>query len=217
MGHYQLITGYDDARQRFTAQDSYQGGPNLKVPYDQMVKYWQHFNYTYLIIYPREFESKVHSLLGPHVDETYNLQYAAQVASDEIYSFTGRAQYFAWFNRGANLRLLQDYVGAAAAFDSAFELYANLDPETRPWRMMWYRTDPYWAYFYSARYYDVISLATETLSIVSELEESYYWRALAKEAIGDVSGAVADLRSSLKHHPDWGPAMAQLERLGATP
>ncbi len=83
--------------------------------------------------------------------------------------------------------------------------------------MMWYQTGPYWAYFYTGRYYDVINLATETLSIVSELEESFYWRALAKEALGDLTGAIKDLRSSLKYHPDWEPALAQLERLGATP
>jgi len=217
MGHYQLITGYDDERQRFTAQDSYQGGPNLRVPYDQLAEYWRHFNYTYLVIFPPEREAEVRALLGPHVDETYNYQYAAEVASNEIFSLTGRAQFFAWFNRGSNLMRLQDYGGAAAAYDNAFQVYADLDPELRPWRVMWYRTGPYWAYYYTGRYYDVVNLATETLIIVSEVEESYYWRALAKEALGDVTGAIQDLQSALKYHPEWEPALMQLERLGASP
>ena len=30
MGHYQVVTGYDDAASRFTVQDSYKG-PNLSI------------------------------------------------------------------------------------------------------------------------------------------------------------------------------------------
>ncbi len=53
-------------------------------------------------------------LLGPDADEGTNIQRAAKKASDEIYGLEGIDQYFAWFNRGTNLRLLQDYAGAAA-------------------------------------------------------------------------------------------------------
>jgi tetratricopeptide (TPR) repeat protein len=49
------------------------------------------------------------------------------------------------------------------------------------------------------------------------LEESYYWRALAKEALGDVAGAIADYQSSLDFHPGFGPALTQLARLGVAP
>ncbi len=85
--------------------------------------------------------------------------------------------------------------------------------------MMWYQTGPYWAYFYSGRYYDVINLATQTLNYMSEpvLEESYYWRGLAREALGDVDGAIADWRTAVQHHPNWEPALAQLQRYNAAP
>ncbi len=218
MGHYELITGYDDARQMFTAQDSYIM-PDLPVPYAVVEQYWRHFNYTYLVVYPAEREADVLALLGPQADETANWQYAAQRASDEIFTLGGREAFFAWFNRGTSLVALQDYAGAAAAFDEAFQAYAALDPETRPWRIFWYRTEPYWAYFYTGRYYDVINLATQTLDNMSEpvLEESYYWRALAREALGDSAGAIEDLRTSLIYHPGFGPSLYQLNRLGATP
>jgi len=219
MGHYQLITGYDDERERFTAQDSYQGGPNLPLPYDQLEEYWRHFNYLYLVIYPPERESEVLSLLGPHVDETYNYQYAAQLASDEIFTLSGRAKFFAWFNRGSNLVSLKDFAGAASAYGEAFNLYPSLDLEIRPYRLMWYQTGPYWAYYYTGRYQDVINLANNTLYYTVDkpiLEESFYWRALAKEALGDVAGAIEDLREALVHHPDWIPALEQLERMGAS-
>ena len=218
MGHYQVLTGYDDDQEMFTVQDSYRG-PDKLISYDNLQTYWRHFNYLFLVIYPPGRETEVLTLLGPYVDETYAQQYAAQKASNEIFSSTGRPQFFAWFNRATNLMLLQDYGGAAAAYDEAFQVYNDLDPEIRPWRMMWYQTGPYWAYFYTGRYYDVINLVTLTLENMSEkvLEESYYWRALAREALGDIDGAINDLRTSVSVHPDWEPGLIHLERLGAVP
>lgn len=83
----------------------------------------------------------------------------------------------------------------------------------------WYQTGPYWAYYYTGRYQDVIKLATTTLDTMSEpvLEESYYWHALAREASGDSKGALKDLQSALKFHPGFEPALTQLRQLGVTP
>jgi tetratricopeptide (TPR) repeat protein len=223
MGHYQLLAGYDDANQRFSAYDSYEGdfseGRTLPVPYSRIETYWRHFNYVYLVIYPSDRESEVMALLGPQADETANWESAALRASEEIAALTGRELYFAWFNRGNSLVHLQDYAGAAAAFDEAFQIYPQIPEDERPWRMLWYQTGPYFAYYYSGRYNDVINLATLTLSQMDEpiLEESYYWRALAREALGDVPGAIEDLRASLQYHPGFGPSLTVLDRLGAAP
>jgi hypothetical protein len=221
MGHYEVLTGYNDDKNKFTAQDSYII-PDLPVSYDQLEQYWRHFNYTFIVIYPSDREEQVLALLGLYADETESIQFAAQKASDEIFATSGRDQFFAWFNRGTNLMLLQDYMGAAKAYDAAFEIDASLaisDPEHRAWRIMWYNTGPYWAYYYTGRYYDVINLANTTLYAMSErvLEESFYWRALAKEAVGDIEGAIVDFRNAQRVHPDWEPALIQLERLGVTP
>jgi len=221
MGHYEVITGYDDARQRFTAQDSYIM-PDLPVSYADLQAYWRAFNYLYLVVYPADRHAEVLSLLGPHADEAANNQAAAQRASDEVVAFTGRDQFFAWFNRGTNLVRLQDYGGAALAFDEAYALDAELaisDPEHRPWRMLWYQTGPYFAYFFTGRYGDVINLATQTLVNASEptLEESWYWRARARAAIGDSPGAVDDLRTSLGYHEGFAPSLELLQALDASP
>jgi tetratricopeptide (TPR) repeat protein len=219
MGHYQLLVGYDDDQSRFAAYDSYTGGPNLKVTYEALEQNWRAFNYTFLILYPKAQEEEVMSLLGEYADEQVSVQIAAQRASDEVFTYTGRDQFFAWFNRGTSLRQLQDYAGAAAAYDEAFKIDAQLainDPDRRPWRMLWYQTGPYWAYYYTGRYYDVLNLANLTIENMSEpaVEESFYWRALAREALGDLDGAIADYQRALKWHPAWEPALAQLSRLG---
>jgi tetratricopeptide (TPR) repeat protein len=131
---------------------------------------------------------------------------------------SGVDQYFAQFNEGTSHVNLQQYVDGAAAFDRSFGLYANLvEDGLRPYRIMWYQTWPYWAYYYSGRYQDVINLADSTLNdTISEpvLEESLYWRALAREALGDLEGAIADFRQSVVLNPNFGPGREQLARLG---
>jgi len=221
MGHYEVITGYDDTQQILIAQDSLFTA-DFKVPYDQFINGWRSFNYTYLIIYPLDKESQVMAILGPDADELENYRRAAQKASDEIYGLSGTDQFFAWYNRGTNLKELQDYAGAAAAYDEAFAIYNSLpeDRAVRPYRILWYETGPYFAYFYVERYYDVLSLATISINAALDepaLEESFYWRGMAKNALGDTSGAIADFRQALYYHPNFEPALSQLNQLGATP
>lgn len=220
MGHYGVITGYDDALASFWVFDSYIGpATDFLIPYADVLANWRAFNYIYLVIYPPDREAEVLAILGPQADETENYRYAAQKASDEIFASSGREQYFAWYNRGTNLMLLQDYAGAAEAYDQAFALYPSIPEEQRPWRMFWYQTGPYFAYFYTGRYYDVINLATTTLTAANEpaLEESFYWRGMAELALGDTNSAITDFHTSLEWHPGFEPALYQLGLLGVAP
>ena len=218
MGHYELVTAYDDASQRFTLQDSFLG-PDQSMTYDELETNWRAFNFTYLVIYPATRQKEVEIILGSSFDETNSYRAAFNRASAEIYELEGRDQFFAWFNRGSTLVKLQDYAGASDAYDQAFALYPKISEKDRPWRTMWYQTGPYWAYYYTGRYQDVIDLATTTLDTMSEpvLEESYYWRALAWLEVGNQKSALKDLRSSLQYHPNFEPAMTQLKQLNQTP
>ena len=216
MGHYQVLTGYDDARGMFIAQDSFTE-PDEEVPYSELETHWRAFNNAYILIYPPEQETEVLTLLGPDADESASYQRAAQQASEEIYSLTGINQYYACFNRGSNLVAMQDYASAAQAYDNAFGVYPSIPEAERPWRMLWYQTGPYFAYYYTGRYWDVISLAETTLTTLQSepnLEESYYWRGMARAALGDSAGALEDFRSSLAYHPGFEPAIYQLKLLG---
>jgi tetratricopeptide (TPR) repeat protein len=222
MGHYEAVVGYDDGASRFSAEDAYaQKDDNtpLTVPYTDMLTSWRAFNFVYLVIYPADREPAVLSILGPQADEQANYQYAAKKASDEIPALTGRDLYFAWYNRGSSLVSLQDYAGAAAAFDQAFTMYPDIPEKKRPWRMLWYQTGPYFAYFNTGRYLDVINLASTTVGTTSEpaLEESFVWRARAEAAAGNNPAAIDDLHTALKWHPGYTPALDELANLGAAP
>jgi tetratricopeptide (TPR) repeat protein len=214
MGHYEVISGYDLAQGKVYAQDSYVG-PDYPILNDQLEPYWRAFNYIYLVVFPAEREPVVLSILGQQADETYNLTYTAELSSIETVELSGRDQFFAWYNRGTSLVNLGDYTGAALAYDEAYKIYPSLEEGERPWRMIWYQTGPYFAYYYTGRYYDVISLATSTLSVMSEpvLEESYVWRARARAALGDTTGAIEDLNRALQYHPDYAAALEELARL----
>jgi Peptidase_C39 like family len=218
MGHYNVLTGYDDAAQEMIVQDSYIQ-PNYKVKYDQLIQEWRSFNYVFLVVYTPDKEADLMKLLGDYAGEDKSNQIAAQTASNESVSLTGDDQFYAYFNRGTSLTDLQDYNGAASAYDQAFQAYASLPKDNNlPYRIMWYETGPYFAYYYTGRYQDVINLATTTLDAVKEpyLEESYYWRAKAEDAVGDQTKGIADLCLAIKYHAGFTPAMDELTNIGAT-
>jgi hypothetical protein len=223
MGHYNFVTGYDDDRQSFIVQDSYIK-ENNEVDYALLSEEWLSFNYTYILIYPPEDEGKIFALLGPDADEIANIQSALEKASAEIYQNEGTNQFFAWYNYGTNLVSLQDFGGAAQAFDNAFAIYNSLpdDLSLRPYRILWYETGPYFAYYYTGRYGDVVQLATNnSIAQVKDdepaLEESFYWRAMARVALGETGGAVEDVQACLQYHEGFEPCMLLAQQLGVQP
>jgi tetratricopeptide (TPR) repeat protein len=218
MGHYLTFTGYDDTLSQFTTQDSLIL-PDLPVPYNQVEERWRDFNHTYLIVFRPDQEAEVLSLLGPAAEEVDNFQSAAQRALEETTSLAGRAQFFAWFNLGSNLVALGDYPAAASAFDSAFAVYPTIPQEQRPWRVMWYRDEPYEAYYHTGRFQDIIELANKTFFALGEytLEESFYWRGLANEALGNMNEAIFDLKKAAELNSRFAPALQELARLGVDP
>lgn len=216
MGHYIVYNGYDDSARLLIGQDSLRG-PDHETPYEGFNDAWRAFNYLYMVIYPPEKESTVFELLGDQADETANDEYAALKAANEVEGLSGRDQFFAYYNRGTNLVALQDYGGASSAYDAAFAIYPHISEADRPYRVIWYETGPYYAYFFTQRYWDVINLATTTLDAMAEpiLEESYYWRARAELALGDTAGAARDVKAALKYHEGFAPALELRQQINS--
>lgn len=222
MGHYQFVTGYDDAERVLIVQDTYLDGPNFRIPYEKFIEGWRSFNYVFIVVYPLEREGEVLSLLDPWADADWAARRALEAAQAESQSLSGIDRFFAWFNVGTSHVALRQYADAAIAYDYAFSLYAALEDNdtTRPYRIMWYQTGPYFAYFYTNRFSDVISLATTTLEdTISEpvLEESLVWRARAYYMIGNTQAAIDDYRAALKVHRGFLPALQGLQELGVQP
>ena len=221
MGHYQFVTGYDETTKTLLVQDTYLDGPNFKVPYDEFMEGWRSFNYVFLVTYPLERESEVLALLGPLAEADNAARVALSRAESEGQRLSGIDRYFAYFNAGTSHVALRQYGDATYSYDYAFQLYTGLssDDSIRPYRMMWYQTGPYFAYYYSNRFSDVINLANTTLDTISEptLEESLIWRGRAYYMAGQTDKAIADYRAALKVHPNWPPAIQALQDLGVQP
>ena len=227
MGHYAFVTGYDETQDLIIYQDTYQPagaepGPNRKIKTSTFIEGWRAFNYVFIVVYPNEKEGEVMSLLGPLADDQWASQNALRVAQSEAQSLADIDRFFAWFNVGTSHVALLQYADAAIAYDYAFNIYADLDTNdsVRPYRMMWYQTGPYKAYYYTNRFADVINLADTTLNdTIAEpvLEESLYWRGRAYYMAGKTELAVNDYRAALNVHPQWIPATQAMQELGIQP
>lgn len=219
LGHYQFVTGYDNGTSEFIVQDTYNDGPNFHISYGEFYDGWRSFNYLFMLIYPQTSVDEVNNILGLWQDETWVSEQTLRIAEDELSTRVGNDKFFAMFNKGTSLVNLQRYAEAATTFDQAFAVYAELgqDDNQRPYRIMWYQTSPYWAYFYAGRYQDVVNLADTTLNeTISEptLEESLYWRAMAEYALGDYLDAYADMRETVRLNPHFAPGIFYLAQWG---
>jgi hypothetical protein len=216
MGHYGLIYAYDDATQKVNIPDTYLG--EITMSYKDVEMYWAQFDDIYLVIYPWEREQEVKDILGQHWDENYNKLQALEQVSNRIYNVEGRELFFAWYSRGSILVEMQDYMGAATAYDNAFEVYNTLVESQRPWRVTWYQTGPYFAYFYSGRYQDTLALAQKTISrsVEPAIPETFVWAGRASKMIGNYPNAIYYFNKALEWHPDWWVAKDELARMGET-
>jgi tetratricopeptide (TPR) repeat protein len=222
MGHYLVVSGYDDAAQRWTAQDSLTS-PDLQMPYADLDA-WRDFNYVYVLLYPPERAAEVQAILGERIEPLESYRMAEERALEEIAALPGREQFFAWFNLGSSRVGLAnfgagDYAAAAEAYDQAFALYRSLPEDLRPYRLMWYQTGPYQAYYHAGRYQDVVALANTTFTWVGKgvLEESYYWRGMAYSALGVSNQALSDLKKAAALNPNYAPPRLALQAMGVTP
>ncbi|MGD0879813.1 MAG: C39 family peptidase, partial [Anaerolineales bacterium] len=225
-GHYALTTGYDDVNKDFVWQDSYiplptSVGKNTKTSYNDYLSGWRSFDYLFIVVYPADHETQLDQILGPWADQYWAAQHALDIANQEIQSntLTGNDLFFAMFNVVTSEVNLQnpDYGPAAAAYDQANAYYNNqliqIDKSANqplPYRIMWYETAPYYAYYYTGRYQDVISLAEVNLNKIMatrSLEESWFWEARAEYALGNSDTAYADMRKALYYHPGFQPAL----------
>ncbi len=205
MGHYLLIIGYDDRASQFTTHDSYIGA-NTPYRYDYIEKMWQHFNYTYLVLYPANRYERLRQLLGDDIDERQNAINALERARAQ--AIANERDAFAWFNMGTSFLALGMPREAAVAYDQARNYGL-------PWRMLWYQFGPFEAYYQVGRYDDMIALAQANLNDGGGqyVEETYYYGGLARAAKGERERALANLNAAIQFNPNFTPAVEARRQL----
>ena len=214
MGHYSIITAYDDATQTVQIPDTLLGMKSMT--YAELERDWWHFDGIYLVVYPAEREQEVLTLLGSDADPEQNLQNTLAKLEARIQQVSGQDLFFAVYSKGSVLVEMGNYLGAAQAYDQAFALYNQLDFGLRPWRITWYQVGPYLAYYYTGRYQDALNLADQTIANTSfpSLPETWYWGGQSALMLGDKVTAERYFRKALEFYPGWNLAtqgLAQAE------
>jgi tetratricopeptide (TPR) repeat protein len=202
LGHYRLVTGFDDTTGQFTTLDSL-NGPNFKVSYNQFDADWRVFNRLYIVVYPPEQAETMAAIIGPDMDERVMYEHILGEAEAEVKAKPDDA--IAYFNQGEALTRLGRPQEAVQAFDRARQLGLH-------WRRLWYQFTPFEAYYATARYQDVLALAEATIKGAGGLEEAYYYRGLALQAMGQ-PGAEEDFQAALDYNPNFAPAAEALNAL----
>lgn len=202
LGHYRLVTGFDEATRSLTTFDSL-NGPGYPVSYEQFDADWRVFNRLYVIAYPPEQEELVAAILGPQIDEA--TMYEGLVAQAQTELTLDPDDAIAHFNLGEALTRLDRYEEATSAFDRARQLGLH-------WRRLWYQFAPFEAYYAVGRYQDVLDLAQATLASTGGLEEVYLYQGLALQATGQ-NGAADAFEAALGYNPNFTPAREALEQL----
>ncbi|HXV97812.1 MAG TPA: C39 family peptidase [Anaerolineae bacterium] len=202
LGHYRLVTGYDDATGQFSTLDSL-NGPDFKVSYEQFDADWRVFNRLYIIVYPPEQAATVAAIIGADMDDT--VMYERLLAEAKTEAEANPNDAIAFFNQGESLTRLGRFQEAATAFDRARQLGLH-------WRRLWYQFSPFEAYYALGRYQDVLDLTEATIKGSGGLEEAYYYRGLALQASGQ-PGAEQEFQAALDYNPNFAPAAEALNSL----
>lgn len=206
MGHYSIVTAYDDAAQTVEIPDTLLG--MMTMTYEELEKDWAHFDGIYLVVFPADREAQVLTLLGNEADAAINLHNTLTKLETRISQVSGQDLFFALYSKGSVLVELGQYLEAAQAYDEAFAVYSQLDPGQRPWRITWYQVGPYSAYYYTGRYQDVFNLAEQTLNNLNpltepSLPETWYWGGQSALMLGDKATAQRYFRKALEYYPGW--------------
>lgn len=213
-GHYMLAVAYDNTAQQFWVYDSWLGtseeplenaNPDGRIlTYEKVAEFWPHFNRNYIVLFAPEQAEEVANIIGDEIDDTIMWQHA--LAEIRAETAVNPENAFYWFNLGTAYNALGQYEEAAAAYDQARAIGL-------PWRMLWYQFGPYQAYYEAGRYEDVVLLADTTLKDRPYFEESFYYRGLAKAALGETKAARQDLQKAADFNPNFIPAADALASL----
>lgn len=202
MGHYRVISGYDDAAGVVIHQDSYYGA-NQRLSYDALEREWRPFLGAYVIVWLPEQRDRVAAAMGSDWDEA--AMWRRALAEAEAWAAASPGEAWAQFALGEARSQQQDHAGAVAAFDRAVAIGL-------PFRAFWYQFGYYSSLFETGAFDRIIALADQTLAPMKgeNLEESQYWKGRALRGLGREEEARASFERALEFNPLYGPAREAL-------
>lgn len=196
IGHYRVVRGYNQENQTFITNDSYLG-PNFTINYTNFDNWWRPFHYGYIPLYNNTEQETIQIILGQDFEASQNFTLGLQKAQLE---FDHYQDNYAHFNLGFFYYHTQKYPKAVEHFNLGISLGF-------PKYYLWYHPTPMQAWLQNGDYSRLIDHANWLNAKTGGLEEAYFLRGQAHEALQNLNQAQQDYQQSLKLNPRYQPAL----------
>lgn len=151
VGHYRVVTGYNESTQQIIQDDSYQG-PDKYYDYEVFENLWQGFHYQYFVVVEPDKKDLVEQILANEVDK--NIAWKNTIERAEQEKIPGNP--YPIFNQSiANYHL--------GNYQESVDLFEMVENQL-PGRMLWYETEPILAYKEVGNYDRAFQLIDEILN-----------------------------------------------------
>lgn len=202
IGHYRVVTGYDE-RERVIIQDDSLEGKNIAIAYDDFLVMWEKFNYELLVVVEPDQQQRVIQILGPLADKQTAWERAKQQAAAKLQVEPQNTA--AGFNLSVAEYELGNYQEAVTAFEA---VEAAVSPRT-----LWYQIEPLQAYYELKQFDELLPRIEQILNNGNRAyAELYYLRGLVYEEQGNSVAAQNEFAQAVRYNQYYQPAQAQLER-----
>ncbi len=216
IGHFRIVRGYDENQKMILQDDSYQG-PNLQYSYDEFMSMWQPFNYSYILVYPKEKQEIINAILDSEIDEKTAWKHAIDRAHKEIEISSkphpdpflkgegiSAVNAYAEFNLSSAYYYLGNYTKSIQAYEKAAPFL--------PSRMLWYQIEPLYSYLKLGNY-DTVFQLTDSILYNGNLaySELYQMRGEAYLARGEKEWAREEFEKAVYYNTNYKPAKEALE------
>lgn len=202
IGHFRIITGYNDEEKKLYQVDSYQG--SLSFDYDEFMAIWQPFNYEYMIVVNPDKKQLVESIIGREIDEKTVWSNALTRAQKEAQE--NGSNPYPLFNQAIAYYYLGNYSKTTDLFEKV---------ETRlPKRMLWYQIEPIDAYQKIGNSQRVFALTDAILENHNRaFSELYLIRGVAYMDEGKLDNARAEFEKAVYYNKNFTKAKDALNQM----
>ncbi len=207
---YVLVSGYNYPVQVFiTAQVDPSMGWQQAISFGTLEYTWQFLNNPFLVLYdPKEPDARDRLMAALDIyANPMDSYYLALDKASKNKTFP-EWEFFSQLNAGTAFYYLRRFDMAAATYNEAFSIFADLPEDSRPNHILWYQSQVYAAYFAAGSYQKIIELATKTIQAAGDTppDDSFYYRGMAYNFLGDIQGFIEDMKSTLRINPQYAPA-----------
>jgi len=202
VGHYRVITGFDQQKKVFYSSDSF-NGEKFSMTYDEFENWWRPFNYGYIPVYKAKQEKIVQTILAEEWDEQINFERALARSQKQL---RDNEDAYNYFNLGTNYLNVGEIVQAEQAYDKALSFEF-------PHYFLWYQFGPMEVYLRIGEYDKVVSTADDLLDNAGEVEEARLYKALVHLNKGNREEAKQEVKKALAANPRYQRAQNLLQEL----